>query len=299
MPVTVPEAFVNSEVRSLGRLVYEVFGGSEPILLERDQRKDRPYWRIDGSSTTTVTRAASGWDDGQRIYVVGYYGLGRQAVMEKIDVFRNAIRNAVPFYVFDGKWLNPRIEVLPADGAGPNLAAGSYSVSCSFLSMHGEETLPSNAFGVTLASPGRLRVYAPAWPFQAPLRGSARFYVGPSAGARLRAAEVPYTAYGWPSAVLSAVPSAPGDPEVSKSRMYLGPLRVNSLNVNTFEHQTMDGHFDAVMSLYCSREMQLDLWNRSGWRPYQEGEVTVSPADPHDPDALPSEISAFLSQFTF
>lgn len=279
MSVTVPEAVVNSEVRSIGKLIYEVFGGGEPILLERRQDVARPHWRIQAPGPLSFAREASGWDNGNRSYIAGYYGTGRLAVMEKVDVLRNYLRGAIPMFVFDGRWLNPRIEMLDADPSGPNLPAGAYSVSCSFLSMHDDESLPSKAFGVTLVAPGRLRVYAPAWPFQAPLFGRARFYIGPSSGPRQIAGEVPFGPYGWPSAVISAVPAPGAAAEPTQSRMYLGPLRVNQVNISTFEVPDTDGDFDAVFSLSCSRELHLDLWSRNGWRPYQEGEVIVSPAE--------------------
>lgn len=287
--VTVPQALTNSELRSIGKLIYELYGGGETILFERRQTSDvpRPYWFVSPAAGGTISRVASGWDDGRRTYAVTYAGQGRGNVTEKLEVFRNAVRTAIPFYTFDAAWLNPRIEdPLAADG-GSNLAAGSYMVSCSFVSIHGEETLASPGFGITLASPGKIKVYAPAWPWKGPLLGSARFYLG-SGSARRRAAEVPFPAYGWASAVLESLPAGNAPVEPTQSRMYLGPLRVDSVSLNVFEDRDVDGDFDGVATLFASRELPLDLTDRDGYRTYQAGDVYVAPASTSPQPLFPS-----------
>lgn len=277
MSLTVPEALFNSELRSLGRFVYEVVGGAEPILFERRQDISRPYWKIDGGAGT-IGHVASGWQDGNRTFVVGYYGAGRQNCSEKIERVRSAARGAVPFYVFDGTWLNPRIVLLPEDPLGDNLEPGTYSVSCSFISMHDEETLPSKSFSVTLVAPGRLMLFAPTWPWRSPLSGSARFYVGAS-GARRMAGEVPFPAHGWPSLLVDSLPAGDAPLEVSKSRVYLGPLWINQISGSIFESPDTDGDFDAVLTLTCSRELPLDLPDVVGWTTYQAADVIIAPAE--------------------
>lgn len=287
MAPVVPEALSYSELRSLGRVVYEVFGGSEPILIDRRQDKPRPYWRIDaGPAITNAT--ASGFDNGNRILMATYCGTGQQAVMEKGEILRSRLGHGFPYYAWDSKWMNPRIEVLPADGVGPNLDAGEYTVSVSFNSIHDDETLPSSSFNFTLNAPGRARVYAPAWPFQNPLRGYARFYIGAATAARRMAAEVALPAVGWASALITEVPTDPAPLEQTKSQLYIGPMEVLQSSMSSYEDPDRDGLFDCSLTLTCRRDIYLPV-GTDGWRTYQEGEVIVTEL-PNSGGPAPSDI---------
>lgn len=262
LALTVSESVTDSELFSIRAAIFDLFGGPQqgepPILLQRDERVSRPYWRIDLASPTTLAPEASGWMNGTRIYTVGFYGASQREVMRRIDRLYVAIRSGFPFFFYDARWVAPFVAVVP-DATG--LPAGAYTVSASvYTSPSGPEFLPSRPQAVTLTEPSRIEVHVPGWPWQNPVNGVARAYLGAGVTPRLLAAEgasaIP--ARGASRLDLHALPASTAAPEPTASKVYGGWLDPSQVIRNVYESTDRDGDFDGVLSLYVTRPLFLD-----------------------------------------
>lgn len=281
------EALTESELTSLRKVIFDRFGDEAPILLERSRtRATRPYWRIDASTTVDIDRVASGWDDGRRGYVLGYYGSTRRDVTAHVEIARALIADSIPFRFYRAAWFPPVVEaVVPEDVDAPTLAPGTYSVAASFLSAaDGSESLTSAPRSITLIDPAVLKVSVPSWPWRWPLRGYARAYLGldppgaPLAVRRLAGTSDDLFTLNAPVLMLDALPVSPAALEPTDSAVPASPLHVDNITMNVYENPDNDGEFDGVLSIFVTRPLYPPPIQ--GLATYGPGSVTVS----HVPD---------------
>lgn len=269
MPLRVSQALLSSEVQSLAKFLNDLFG--LPVLLQRHEEAARPFWRIESTNTASITRVASGWDDGTRPYILGYHCLSGDEARRVADRARWEIqkRSAIPFYFYDAGWFPPTVTA-SSDPAG--LPVGSYTVSCSILNVDDHETLASDPVTVTLTEPSTLEVYIPSWPDYGLVK-RVRPYVAEGDDPRRGDVSTPVTTErGWTRALVSELPD--GGFEPTQCMVYHGSMRVDSLNVNLYESANKDGEFDALLTVNVSRPLPLEMLG--GYRTYKDGEVVVT-----------------------
>jgi hypothetical protein len=278
---TFAEEIHASEIKSLRRFVYDNFGGAPsnpPILVQRDDLARRPYWRVLGSAVVMMRREASGWDNGLRQYVLGYFDTDYDEVMRKLDILRSRLMatSSIPYRVYDAAWFSPRL-FTPVDEDAV-FEPGLYTVSCSALIVQpdGElaETLPSDPVEVTLAEETQLLARVPTWPSWAPLATKVRVYVGVGDEARQLQAEVDAVTAGWTPVPLTGLVED-GDLEPTSSVVWIGRLNVDQVSVSAFESAEKDGEFDGIATVYLARE--LPTADLAGWGVYADEQVTVFP----------------------
>lgn len=284
---TFAEAITYSELTSLRKVIFDRFGDDAPILLQRRTAGRRPYWRIDASAPADISREASGWDNGLRSYVLGYYGSTYEDCFAHVEVARALIGDGIPFRFYQAAWFAPVVRVVPPDPPdAPVLAPGAYSVAASFLSAaDGSESLTSAPTAVVLDEPSQLEVLVPSWPWQWPLRGYARIYVGLEVGATVtrRLAATAPEVFGRHAArfLVSALPAPGAAVEPVQSAVPAVPLQVERITTNVYENPEKDGEYDGVLSIFVSRPIYPAPIQ--GPATYGPGSVTVSHIP--DPDA--------------
>lgn len=270
------QSFISADMNSIVRFIYDLFGkppAGIPVDVDRSTQRDRPFFRIQSGNLSSVRPDASGWDDAARPYQIIYSTRSFDDAVEKSDIISNIINNhGIPRYVFNGSWFVPSVNIT----AGGSLPAGSYTMTCSYMNPLGQESLPSRAFGITLAQQGGFEVVVPTWPYKNPLLGSVRVYLGQGSGSRKLAGSADVGFAAAPSVVVDSIPSG-NVFEVSSSvnsAVRTGNLRCGHVSVLLSEDDGVDGNFDAVINVYLEGEVYRDT--TLDHRAVREGEVSIT-----------------------
>jgi len=250
--------------------------------MHRDATAKRPFWRIDDSVASTIRRAASGWEDGDRPVSLIYGGTDaidtKRAISKARDWFMRY--SSFPFYFYDGGWFRPIVEEDTSPTAADPLPAGDYSVVVTAVSFYQEETCASDVFNFSLDEPKSIIVRCPLWPYQAPLAAAFRAYLStPSNSAYVLSnqAYIPEYAAGWAPVPLILPTTATQTPP-ARSKVSAGVVNVDYTQTQMYDSQTAEGEYDGVLSLHLSRPLwtHINLEGTEGYRPYAAEDLSVS-----------------------
>jgi hypothetical protein len=285
---TFAEEVTLSELKSLRRHINGDFnGGAEtpaaPILLTRRENTPRPYWRIMPGGPSMFRRAAAGWNDATRQYVVGYFGDDYESVLRTTDTLRRSLQEGsrVQFTLFDTAWFPPLVLQRDPEPLADALVAGAgYNVSCSVVTANGDESLASAPLTFDLDGPTVVEVRVPRWPEWAPVAtppdGRVRVYLaGDLNTPRRLVAEAVADEHAWTSVVLTSLPDPAASLEPTTSEVAYGSLTVEQVSINAYETPDVDGEFDGIATVYITRAIPTpDL---RGWGVYDAEDVLVTP----------------------
>ncbi len=237
---------IQDTLYSVRKVLYNEFGNSVKILLERDGGKfERPSIKLDVDSSETADIASSYYAS-MRTVRIRYLGTSRSDTQQKASQIEALLmrKRYIPHVMRNWKYPTPGLRALD----GGNLGAGTYYVRVAGETLLGEYSLASDSYSITISEGQNIKVLIPMVGGGTGYFKNYRIYVGMVAGYEKLLATVPASSEAIVTQyTVSSVPVNNNTPPES-SEIYYRFMKMETINTIFMEDLTDIGKWDAVIN---------------------------------------------------